>query len=316
MRSPASIRPRPLPRPATHRRSRLATSLPVLGCILILVLAALGRTVDAHDLFLKLERYALPAHTKVSIALVNGTFDRSENVITRDRMQGVRILGPTAASPAVRPPASAWRDVEDTTVLDFETGAPGTYVLGVSTKPRVLEMSAEDFNAYLEHDGVLDTLEHRRSTGRLDEPARERYSKHVKAVYRVGGDADAPPSEAVTAASETGTHGIALGYPIEILPLEDPTDLAPGDSLRVRILLDGKPLPNQRVYASHEGHHAHDESGRHTEAVQARTDAEGIAAIELAKSGRWYVRLIHMREVDEPDVDYESNWATLTFAVR
>jgi len=33
--------------------------------------------------------------------------------------------------------------------------------------------------------------------------------------------------------------------------------------------------------------------------------------------GRWYVRTIHMVETtDEADVDYESNWATLTFQVR
>ena len=47
-----------------------------------------------------------------------------------------------------------------------------------------------------------------------------------------------------------------------------------------------------------------------------RSDAEGIATITLASPGTWYVKFIHMVPVAEPDVDYESKWATLTFAVR
>ena len=33
------------------------------------------------------------------------------------------------------------------------------------------------------------------------------------------------------------------------------------------------------------------------------------------QSGAWYVRIIHMVPVEEEGVDYESLWATLTFAV-
>ena len=46
------------------------------------------------------------------------------------------------------------------------------------------------------------------------------------------------------------------------------------------------------------------------------TDAEGVMLFELTHAGRWYLRLIHMVEVDEEGVDYESNWATLTFEVN
>jgi len=279
--------------------------LPAAALSLSIAVAILVGSARAHDLFLKLDRYSLPAETKVSIALLNGTFDRSDNVITRDRMSDVRIVGPSAGDDGdvVRPDAADWRDVGDTSILDFETGGAGTYVIGVSTKSRVIELSAEDFNAYLEHDGVLDVLERRRSNGRLDASARERYSKHVKAIYRVG--------DAATDAWKS-----VFGYPVEIVPLADPTALAAGDTLRVRILRSGKPLAGQLVYASHEGHHEHDEAGGHVEAVRTRTDESGIATIEVGTSGVWYVRLIHMREVDEPDIDYESNWATLTFAAR
>jgi hypothetical protein len=41
-----------------------------------------------------------------------------------------------------------------------------------------------------------------------------------------------------------------------------------------------------------------------------------VARLSLGAAGSWYVKFIHMTRVAEPEVDYESKWATLTFAVR
>ena len=76
---------------------------------------------------------------------------------------------------------------------------------GVSVKPRELELKAADFNAYLEEDGIPDVLEARRRNNELGKPARERYSKHVKAVFQVGD-------------ARTDVFGAVLGYPAEIVP--------------------------------------------------------------------------------------------------
>lgn len=266
----------------------------------ILAALALSATAAGHDLFLELASHRLTPSSPASIALVNGTFGKSDNVITRDRMLDVSIVGP--GGEVVHPPATDWRDEGTTSWLDFETGGAGTYLIGVSTAPRVIELSAESFHDYLRHDGVLDVLEERTRDGRLDEAARERYSKHVKAVFQ-SGDA------------RTGAFDEVLGYPIEIVPLVDPCRLVAGGALPVQVLRDGRPLAGQLVYASHAGHHAHDESGGHVEAFSGRTDEEGRVRIPTDAAGRWYVRLIHMVESPEPDVDYESRWATLTFEV-
>jgi uncharacterized GH25 family protein len=81
------------------------------------------------------------------------------------------------------------------------------------------------------------------------------------------------------------------------------------------VLAEGEPVADQLVYASYEGFHSHDETGSHREAATLRTDAKGVARIELTRSGRWYLRLIRMLPSDAEGVDYESNWATLTFEV-
>lgn len=254
----------------------------------------------AHDLFLRFAESFLPPHQDVTVSLLNGTFERSDNTITRDRMVDVSIVGP--GDEIAHPEEGAWRDEGDTTRLDFTTGPAGTYTIGVSTKPRMIELSGEAFDGYLDHDGVDDVLAERERLGLLGTKAHERYSKHVKALFQVG--------EVRSAGFEA-----ELGYPIEILPRQNPYELGVGDVLEVQVKKDGAPLAGQLVYASHAGFHEHDDAGRHVEACRTRTDAQGLARIPLTQSGAWYVRLIHMVPVEEEGVDYESLWATLTFSL-
>jgi hypothetical protein len=200
------------------------------------------------------------------------------------------------------PGEQRWSDAADTSRLSLDSGAAGALLVGVSTKPRRIELSAADFDAYLEHDGVLDVLETRRRQGVSDAPVRERYSKHVKALFRVGGESGP-------------AWGLALGYPAEIVPLSDPNGLAAGGVLEARVLVRGAPLAGQLVYASYAGFAA-GEGDAHREALHARTDAQGVVRFTLPRAGRWYLRLIHMVPLEEQGVDYESLWATLTFEVR
>ena len=47
-----------------------------------------------------------------------------------------------------------------------------------------------------------------------------------------------------------------------------------------------------------------------------RTDENGTFVIELDQAGMWYVATIDMVESEEENIDYVSNWATLTFEVK
>ena len=276
-----------------------AMKLKAVLCSALLFVVAVS--LYGHDLFLKLTSHYLEPHQQAVIALYNGTFDQSENVITRDRMVDVSIVGPE--DEVEHPDTSDWWEKDDATWLDFETGTEGTYLIGVSTRSRVIELSAEDFDAYLSHDGVLDVLEARRQSGPHTEPVMERYSKHVKAIYQVGD-------------RRTDAFARRLGYPIEIVPLSNPYEIKAGEGLDVLVLRAGEPVADQLVYASYEGYHSHDPDGGHVESFVTRTDARGIARIEVTAAAKWYVRLIHMTESDEDEVDYESQWATMTFEVR
>lgn len=285
---------------------RITTTLAALAVLTVVIVTA----ARAHTMFLKLDSFFLEPNSTAMVVLINGDFDNSENAIARDRMLDVSVVGPGGV---VHPPESAWRDSAvfhwspdsvDTAVLTFETGGPGTYLIGVSTAARVITLSAEDFNEYLVHDGITDVIDRRAAAGTTNDEATERYSKHVKALVQVGD-------------ARSGQWAHELGYPVEFIPLSNPYELGRGDELQVRFLRAGRPVPDQLVYANYEDHHGHDEAGEHVDAVTTRTNADGVATIPLSGTGRWYVRTIHMVETtSEADVDYESNWATLTFQVR
>jgi uncharacterized GH25 family protein len=256
----------------------------------VLLLVATAGALGAHDLFLKPESYFVAPRSRLLVRVLNGTFSTSDGAVANDRVRDIALVTPAGVA---RLDASAWKEHGDTSVLTVHTGQSGTYVIGASLRPRELKLEAKDFNEYLAHDGVPDVLEARRKSGELDRPARERYSKHVKALVQAGD-------------RRTDGYQSVLGYPAELIPLDNPYNLRPGGVLWVRALVDGSPVPNQLVIA-----------GRHTGQQSVRTDSSGVARVRIGSRGAWYVKFIHMRPATgDTAIDYESKWATLTFGVQ
>ncbi|HEU4878835.1 MAG TPA: DUF4198 domain-containing protein, partial [Gemmatimonadaceae bacterium] len=187
----------------------------------------------------------------------------------------------------------------DTSILTLQVGKAGTYVAGASLRPREIDLKAADFNTYLADDGIPDVLAARKKSGEMNKDATERYSKHIKALIQVG-------------PTRSGDFSAVLDYPAELVPIDNPYALRPGSTLRVRALVDGKPVPNQLVVS---GGRTPGE-GRLRE-QRVRTDASGVARIRLSSRGQWYVKFIRMVPFTGPEkIDYESKWATLTFELK
>lgn len=268
---------------------------------LVAAIAAMGVTAPAiaHEMFLRPEAALQQPDSDQVVRLINGTFDKSENSISRDRMADVSIV---AHGNVTKPPVGNWSDDASSSYLKYRTGKAGTYVIGVSTRPKLITMSPQDFIAYLQHDGVLDTLAAFEKENKLTQ-VRERYSKHVRAVVQVGD-------------RKTGDFVRPLGHPVEIVLDQNPYELKFGKDLSFRVLFKGKPLANQLVRASYEGFHGHDASGGHINSYQLRTDKDGRAGFLLNNKAAWYISLIHMEKIKDPEADYESNWATVTFTTN
>ncbi len=264
-----------------------------IAMVLGLMIGAVS-VLCAHDLFLKLDSYCLAPDTSVRVTVLNGTFTSTEAALAADRVTDISMVGPDGITQL---DVTGWSVKGDSSFLRLETGDPGTYVVGVATRARNLDLEADAFNAYLEGDGITDVLAARRRNGELGKAATERYSKHVKALFQVGG-------------ARSSAFDTPLGYPAEIVPLQNPYSLNVGSEISVRCLVDGRPVANQAVMAG--GVY----QGAAIEERIVRTDQYGVARITLDAPGKWYVKFVNMVEVMEDDVDYESKWATLTFEIR
>ena len=264
--------------------------------LLVALALVVASPLFAHDMFLRLSQYFLRENTAVTVELLNGTFVLSENSITRDRLLDIAVVSPAGRAAL---DTSGWRATGDTSRFDFRTGAAGTYVLGVSTRPRALSMTGAEFNAYLKDDGIPDELAARGAQGRLDEAATERYHKHVKALVQVG---DAP----------SNAFSTVLGYPAELVPVQNPYALKVGATLELRVLVDGKPTANQLVLYG--GQTA---SGGRVAQRNVRSDAAGVARIPIDRTGPYFVKFISMQRLTgDREANHESKWASLTFGVR
>jgi hypothetical protein len=257
--------------------------------IAVVLLLSTAGALGAHDLFLKPDSYFVAPGSTLLIRVLNGTFSSSDGAVAKDRVRDIALI---TAGGRAQLDTSAWKAEGDTSTLTVSIGESGTYVIAASLQPRELTLEAKDFNEYLAHDGVPDVLESRRKNGELDQPARERYSKHVKALVQVGD-------------RRTDGYQTILGYPAELVPLDNPYHLKPGSTLRIRALVDGRPVANQLVVA-----------GRLTGQQSTRTDSSGVARIRIGSRGQWYAKFIHMQPAEDGAIDYESKWATLTFGVR
>ena len=259
------------------------------------MLLAVVAIADAHDLFFKPTLFHLAENTEAVIPVLNGTFSKSENSILRARIRDISIVGPAGR---FRADTTSWSDAGDTSRLRFRTAASGTYVVGASTTPSMIALKAKDFNQYLSDDGIPDVLAARRKSGGLQKPAKERYHKHIKTLLQVG-------------EARTNAYATELGYPAELVPLQNPYSLKAGATLSLRCLVDGKPMPNQFVQVG-----GRTPSGGRIPMRGLRADSTGVVHVRLQSAGVWYVKFINMTPQKADTVDYESKWASLTFEIR
>ena len=166
----------------------------------------------------------------------------------------------------------------------------GPHWLAVATQPRLITLSAEKFNEYLAHDGLVRVLEDRKRRGVAANAEVEESRKCARTLIGVG-------------ELETADYRIATGLELELRIACRPEV---GQQLAIEVNFQGKSLPGFMVQAGRAGS---------TRVLSDDTSQYGIAFFRLDAPGRWYVRGIHMLEVQGKPHHYESVWGTTTFEI-
>jgi uncharacterized GH25 family protein len=245
-----------------------------------------------HDMWLESSSYRMSPGQEVVIRAGNGTIlEQSENAVSPDRIAKLVGMSPQGNQLLLGTPYLEGNWLQ----MHFRPLQSGNYWIGMATRPRLIELSSEQFNDYLRHDGLPHVLREREALGITDREEIEEYSKYGKIYLQVGTDT-------------SDNYRLPVGLKIEIIPEKNPYLLKPGDDLPLQVLYQGKPLTGFLVHAGR--------AGQERKTVHRYTDKSGRASIPLAAAGRWFIRGIHLLQTDGSDHSYESYWATVTFEVK
>ncbi|APG83790.1 DUF4198 domain-containing protein [Sinorhizobium americanum] len=96
--------------------------------------------------------------------------------------------------------------------------------------------------------------------------------------------------------------------PLQILPLDNPIGLEPGEKYRIRVLFEGKPLAGKEVMLDYVGL---------PELVSAKTDAKGETEVTLRNAGLNVLAVSHDVPLEDSRAADETGYtATLTFVAE
>jgi uncharacterized GH25 family protein len=177
-----------------------------------------------------------------------------------------------------------------------DLATPGTHVLAYDSQPSTIVLPPADFLSYLQEEGLDHVAATRHAAGQDQTPGRERYQRFVKTLLRAGDQSDA-------------TFAGRAGQRLEVVPVTDPLVAGAGRRLAFAVLFEGRALAGASVRAWHR---------RGTEVVilKGQTGTDGQVAFDLPHAGPWMISVVHMIPLrDVPGLDWESSWASLTFAL-
>jgi len=272
-----------------------------IGALTSLMLAA-AVAAHAHQYWLAASDYAPAPGQVVEIRASAGTSFRGEaKPWSPERCVGFTWRGSRSVPLA---PGAVEGDVVWARVKFSEAG--GAWVEYRSNFASI-ELPAAEFDEYLREEGLDDPLAARRKLAQ-DLPGREHYRRCCKA-WLAGPDAHRAMEP--------------LGQPLELVPLSPPG----AARLDVRVLWQGLPLPRalvqtwQQPWGSDGRTRALIERDSVAVVQAERTDERGQVSLDTREPGEWLVSVVHMQPsepsaLELPAADWESTWASLTFARR
>lgn len=177
-------------------------------------------------------------------------------------------------------------------VLTFTPSAEGGQLVAMTRTVSSVTLPGWKFATYLSHEKFNHVIAARKAAGTSWEEGRERYTRYLKTLVQIGTTTDE-------------VYGTVLDHRFEIIPLNDPSFVAAGDPLVLRVQFEGKPIAGVRAVAR----------SKTKDEVEAITDANGVARLVLPTVGVWNARAVSIRACEGcEDVEWESFWASYQFS--
>ena len=260
----------------------------------ILSVALVAGSLGAHDFFLVPGSFPFVAGEEAEIlAHSSSRFPTSAGPVAVARVAKAVIVGQDGETPI--------NDMSirgNSLVLRSRPSGAGQRLVAVDLVSRSARQTPAELLRWLTLEGAGDAatrIGQGSALAGLDSITRTD-TKHAKTIIEVG-------------SGGPRTFGRKSGQMIEFIPLSDPYQVRPGETLKARLELKGEPLPGVSVHASVPA--PEDTMQKAEPDLHLVTDAAGNVSIPIRKTGLWLIRTIHVVEAKRGS--WETHWASLVF---
>ncbi|SPD72908.1 ABC-type Co2+ transport system periplasmic component-like protein [uncultured Desulfobacterium sp.] len=251
--------------------------------VTVFILCVFSLEASAHFMWLNMKPYTIEGGVPVSLTISNdhvfggpgGEFLPKDSL---DRLYGIQ-------------PDGKELKIIPKNEVEYQTEVPlkddGTYVFVTRAKGGFFSKTAEGYKIGQTKKDLKNVISCTYS---------EKQAKAIVTIGKGGGN----------------VFSKTLGHKLEIVPLENPSNLKEGDFVRLKVIFEGNPLKTY-VFATFAGFSTDDS----TFAYATKSDENGIAKVKIIKPGLWLVIVKH--EVPYPDpakCDNFSLSSSLTFEVK
>ena len=259
-----------------------------LVCLGLFAALIVSNSLQAHEFWMEPENHSVSVGDTLKIKLrVGQHLKGNQQPYIKSWFEEFQILD----KEGIRPVSGMQGDMP---AFAMKVRTPGLQVVNyVSSTDDMRYHSKEQFERFIEYEGLTGVLERHQERGLPDLGFREDYVRCAKALA-MGGSAEG--------------QDLLVGMPLELLAEENPY-LTKSTNLPVRLFWQGEPVPDIQIRIFHRG--------VENEEKTVRTDAEGRAQIPLTATGFFLLNAVHMLEVEQDNgAVWKSYWASLSFTYQ
>lgn len=244
----------------------------------LLFVASVASTAWGHMLWINASDYSPAVGQSVRIEIAWGHKFPKDELIKKERLARAYALAPDGKAAPLKQLSEGQ--------YELAVQQKGAYLVYAQIHPGVYTKTTEGYKRQ-NKKGLANAL-HCVS-----------YGMRAKAVINAGGQ-------------EQG-----LGYEtndfLDVVPMANPASLQEGDTLPVKFLFKGAPLPPGNIHATYAGF---SEDGK-TFAVSTTVDGEGMADIKLIHKGEWLIQVPYKRPYpNQEECDELYSCMTITFGIK
>lgn len=249
---------------------------------LIAILVAVG-TASAHDFWIIPDIFAVGSDAMIHASGRAGTRFPFGNAVQPSRVAEALLIGATTRLPITELTV-------DGKSLRLHQRAPktGQYVIAVTLTSSPTRSTPANMLRFLKAEGGAS------EAARLE--GHQALDGQDSVIYRA--------TSYATAIVEVGQGGprayaVSTGLPLEFIPTSDPGQLHVGDTLHVRIVGDGKAVPNAGVFAGAAADTTSSapvaaSAGATSNSLRLSADGDGVLHLPLNNAGAWNLRAAYV----------------------